>query len=159
MQRLARTLRHDSGPMADLAFMLLIFFLVTTTMEQEVGIPIELPPPHVEASPAKQSLHILLNGSNQMLLNGQMVEKSECNAIVFDHLSNSDELAIQLSTHEQASYDAYIQLYDAVRSAYLKLYQQEAQSNYGKPYHLLSPNEKNAIKQQHPMRIMEPEGL
>jgi len=66
----------NSGSMADIAFLLLIFFLVTTTMDQETGLPRELPrkmdeetkPPPVKE---RNVLLVYVNRNNDLLVNNE----------------------------------------------------------------------------------------
>lgn len=63
----------NAGSMADIAFLLLIFFLVTTTIEADTGITrvlapeIEVPPPPV---PKRDVLEVLVNSNNEILVEG-----------------------------------------------------------------------------------------
>ncbi|MGB5980952.1 MAG: biopolymer transporter ExbD [Nonlabens sp.] len=64
----------NAGSMADIAFLLLIFFLVTTTIEVDSGIASKLPPPldeDVQPPPIKKKniFQVLVNQNNQLLVN------------------------------------------------------------------------------------------
>lgn len=63
----------NAGSMADIAFLLLIFFLVTTTIEVDSGIASKLPPPVDEVDPPpikkKNIFQVLVNQNNQLLVN------------------------------------------------------------------------------------------
>jgi len=65
----------NAGSMADIAFLLLIFFLVTTTMNVDTGITRRLPPPVIdeEIKPIKERniFTVLVNSADQLLVNGQ----------------------------------------------------------------------------------------
>jgi biopolymer transport protein ExbD len=70
----------NAGSMADIAFLLLIFFLVTTTMDQDIGILRQLPPPIPEDMPEpppvkKRNVYeVLVNSRNQLLVENERMD-------------------------------------------------------------------------------------
>jgi biopolymer transport protein ExbD len=70
----------NAGSMADIAFLLLIFFLVTTTMDQDIGILRQLPPPIPEDQPPPPEVRqrdvyeVLVNSNNQLLVEGERMD-------------------------------------------------------------------------------------
>jgi len=70
----------NAGSMADIAFLLLIFFLVTTTMDQDVGILRQLPPPvpdDMEKPPEvkeRNVYEVLVNSKDQLLVEGKPMD-------------------------------------------------------------------------------------
>ncbi|MCB0660276.1 MAG: biopolymer transporter ExbD, partial [Saprospiraceae bacterium] len=72
----------NAGSMADIAFLLLIFFLVTTTITEDKGILVKLPPDVSEPSPPisineRNVLHVLINADNELLVQGEMINISQ----------------------------------------------------------------------------------
>lgn len=72
----------NAGSMADIAFLLLIFFLVTTTMDIDTGISRKLPekqPDNVEPPVLKQKnvFEVLINRRNEILVEGDQYMKVE----------------------------------------------------------------------------------
>src|SRR5210317_1760270 len=66
----------NAGSMADIAFLLLIFFLVTTTMDIDTGITRKLPPPPPEEMEdikvkERNIFKVLVNKNDRLLLNGK----------------------------------------------------------------------------------------
>lgn len=70
----------NAGSMADIAFLLLIFFLVTTTMDQDIGILRQLPPPvpdDMEKPPEvkqRNVYEVLVNSNDQLLVEGKPMD-------------------------------------------------------------------------------------
>ena len=86
----------NAASMADIAFMLLIFFLVTTTMSVDKGITRKLPPPvppDAEAPKVKERnvLSVLVNKDNQVAVNGELTEISLVTEKVKDFIINSND--------------------------------------------------------------------
>lgn len=82
----------NAGSMADIAFLLLIFFLVTTTMDVDSGISRKLPE-KTEDSPEviikeKNVLDITVNRKNQLLVENEFVQVTDIKRLAIDFLDN-----------------------------------------------------------------------
>lgn len=88
----------NAGSMADIAFLLLIFFLVTTTIVEDKGILIKLPP-YSPDLPAPTAIHerniftILVNAQNQILAEGSLINISQIKNDVKNFIINPHNLA------------------------------------------------------------------
>ena len=84
----------NAGSMADIAFLLLIFFLVTTTIEKDKGIARQLPP-KTEQQPddkviikKRNLLVVLVNKNDQLLVNDELKELKDLRQTAIDFLDN-----------------------------------------------------------------------
>lgn len=131
----------NASSMADIAFLLLIFFLVTTTIDQDKGILHGLPPWSDEPPPdielrEKNVLEILVNSNNQLLVEGTYMDISGLREIAVKHISNNGRLPnfsespkkaiISLKNDRGTSYDIYIQIQNELKAAYTELRDIEA---------------------------------
>ncbi len=85
----------NAGSRADIAFLLLIFFLVTTTMDQEVGILRLLPPPSDIEEPApipeRNVYEVLVNANDQLLVEGEPSDISELRSAATSFYTNTSD--------------------------------------------------------------------
>jgi len=89
----------NAGSMADIAFLLLIFFLVTTTMDSDTGLMRRLPPipdPNMEQPEDQQIkqrniLEVKVNKDNLLLVEGEIISFSELRQVAKDFIANVDE--------------------------------------------------------------------
>jgi len=130
-----------TASMADIAFLLLIFFLVTTTIDVDTGIGMVLPPKleeDVEPPPIKERnvLKILVNETGQVLVEDQPsairlirdeVKKHVLNEGVDPRYSEAPGKAlVSIKTARQTPYDAYVGVLDEVWMAYFEMWDSEA---------------------------------
>lgn len=82
----------NAGSMADIAFLLLIFFLVTTTIEKDKGIARQLPPMEEIINPPKikeKNLFIVnVNRHDQLLVNDELMELKNLRNAAINFLDN-----------------------------------------------------------------------
>lgn len=108
-----------SASLADIAFLLLIFFLVCTTIDVDKGLKLVLPPPDVtqEKIHQKNILNILINDAGEVLLDNEVVNVRDIERIVRDKISENDKLIISLKTARLTKYKVYIQVLDQLKRA------------------------------------------
>ena len=156
----------NGSSMADIAFLLLIFFLVTTTINVDTGIGLTLPPPSNEKQPPineRNLMNILVNSEGKIMMDDKLVSISEIkpflkkfidNRGVDDQLSDTPQSAvISLTTDRRAPYKAYIDMLDEVIGTYNELRNKAAIRNFKKSYNLLTEHQKQIIKDIYPKKI------
>jgi biopolymer transport protein ExbD len=117
-ERKARTGAIPEGGMADIAFLLLVFFLVTTTIDMDKGLGIILPAEGQELEINKKNiLNCLISASGAVLLGGEPVEMKDLSRKVQDELRANDKLIVSVKAHEKAQYDVYIEVLDQLKIA------------------------------------------
>ena len=82
-----------TGSMADIAFLLLVFWLMTTTLESDIGIMRQLPPIDDEAKPEtvkmKNVYEVMVNFNNDLLVEGELAQVTELKDGAMEFLTNT----------------------------------------------------------------------
>lgn len=107
--------------MADIAFLLLIFFLVTTTMDMDKGLDLVLPPVgETKEIPKKNIANLLVDAKGNVLLNKKPIKINDVNKEVRRMIAENDKLIISVKTHPSTKYQAYIDVLDQLKMANAK---------------------------------------
>jgi len=163
-----------SASLADIAFLLLIFFLVTTTIDVDTGIGLVLPPKpdeNIKPPPVKERnlLKILVNAQGLVLVNDTPSGVAEVKQKVVDFVDNinrtqdenlSEEpskAVVSLKTDRATPYSLYIAMLDEVRGAYIELWDALSMRQFGVRYAALDNDQKSSIRQVYPQNISEAE--
>ncbi len=174
----------NAGSMADIAFLLLIFFLVTTTMDVDSGIARKLPPmpeENVETPEVhKRNIFIVAIGKNNKILagignaiakrnNGDDVSIASLKDDVKDFITNNggnpnssespDKAVVSLQNRKGTSYKTYIQVQNELTKAYNELRNEKSNVDYGKDFNRLNNEEQKKIKDFYPMKVSEAETI
>jgi biopolymer transport protein ExbD len=163
MARKKRELQEiNAGSMADIAFLLLVFFLVTTTMDTSWGLARKLPPPILEDQPDPPPIKdrnvfvVLANANDQLLVEGDLMEITELREAAKEFIANprrAEDLpefketdipllgtrmvskqVISLQNDNGTSYDLYIQVQNELAAAYTELRNELANREFGMSY-------------------------
>jgi|TARA_B100001013_G_scaffold14488_1_gene8405 biopolymer transport protein ExbD len=117
-ERKARVGAIPEGGMADIAFLLLVFFLVTTTIDMDKGIGIILPAEGQEIEINKKNiLNLLISSSGSVLLGGEAVAINQIDDRVKEEIRKNNKLIISVKAHEKTQYDVYIEVLDQLKKA------------------------------------------
>tara|TARA_B100000427_G_scaffold93663_1_gene77286 strand:+ start:5688 stop:6086 length:399 start_codon:yes stop_codon:yes gene_type:complete len=117
-ERKARVGAIPEGGMADIAFLLLVFFLVTTTIDMDKGLGIILPAEGQELEVNKKNiLNCLISSSGDVLLNGEPVEIRNIHRKVAEEIAKNDKLIVSVKAAEKTQYNAYVQVLDQLKMA------------------------------------------
>lgn len=149
----------NAGSMADIAFLLLIFFLVTTTIETDSGLDRKLPPlePPEEDVVIKERnlLQVLINKSNQLMVNDELTKLEDLRQVAVDFIDNGgglndkgepcdycqgakdpkssvhpEKAIISLQNDRETKYSTYIAVQNELVAAYNVLRNRESQRLY-----------------------------
>lgn len=162
----------NAGSMADIAFLLLIFFLVTTTIDVDKGISIKLPPwseeePETTKMKSRNIFPVLVNAQNQMLVRGELGSVADIRERAKDFIANplkKEDMAevptkaiISLKNDRGTNYRTYLEVYNELKAAYTELWDEEAQKKFGKPYEELGKQKQQAVRNEIPFVLSEAE--
>lgn len=105
--------------LADIAFLLLIFFIATTVFDTEQGLPLILPGTGV--SPVRlqpdKLLSVAADAAGRITVDGVPAEPDEVRARVEARLRDNPDLVISVETHPEARYEVTVWILDAVKLA------------------------------------------
>ncbi|PLX08622.1 MAG: biopolymer transporter ExbD [Marinilabiliales bacterium] len=177
----------NAGSMADIAFLLLIFFLVTTTMDVDTGIARQLPPipedkADTDAEVKERNIFaVLINAQDKLLVNcrpmelEELREKSkefiksnpndptlpEMEEVQIDGINKPVLVSagiISLRNDRGTTYGRYIEVQNELVAAYSELRNEAAFEYFGKrTYDELNEDQQKAIREVYPQRISEAE--
>ena len=135
----------NAGSMADIAFLLLIFFLVTTTIETDSGLNRKLPPMEEVIDPPiikqKNILTVVVNKNNQLLIEEELKDISDVRELAVEYIDNGggvgddacdycngkrdpsssdnpEKAIISLKNDRETSYKIYIAVQNELVAAY-----------------------------------------
>ncbi len=173
----------NAGSMADIAFLLLIFFLVTAVIPKDKGFNRKLPP---ECPPnticegeilERNALRIVINNKDQIMVEGDVINIDElkvvaknfldnngdgscsyCNGVKADNLSvNPTKAVISLQFGKQTSYNQFIAVQDELTKAYYELRQAYIHNVLKTTTKNMSEDELKQVKNAYPFTLSEAE--
>ena len=108
-----------TSSMADIAFLLLVFFLVTTTIDTDKGLGIVLPPPgDMEIEIRKENiLNCLINSQGKVLLDEEPINIDQIHRVVGQKLRANDKLIVSVKAHPKTAYNDYVKVIDQLKMA------------------------------------------
>jgi biopolymer transport protein ExbD len=175
----------NASSMADIAFLLLTFFLLTTTMDQNLGMPRRLPPlieDEQEKPPEinkRNILQIHVNSLDNLLVNHKPMEviflKEEVKTFILNPNNDADkpekemkniELlgaisvgkgVVSLQTDRGTSYKMYMAVQNEIMRAYSELRDEFSIDHFRSPYAKLTEDQQKAVRGVYPLNISEAE--
>lgn len=175
----------NASSMADISFLLLIFFLVTTTMDTDSGITRRLPPPVENPDmdvkvKERNILNVMINKYDKLMVNGKPSQVEDLKDITKDFITPnpSDENApevevkeielignfmtnkgvVSLKNDRGTSYQMYIAVQNELAKAFNELREEVSQQYFKTSYSNLTDKDKiDAVNKAVPVRISEAE--
>ena len=187
MGKKRKTSEINSSSMADIAFLLLIFFLVTTSMSTSTGLSRRLPPPLPKdqvippVDVNKRNIFVVkVNSQNQLMVQGELMELRDLRERAKDFIKNeNDEPNLPVRTEENipllglmsvtkdhvislqndvdTQYQAYINVQNELVAAYNELRNELAKEKFGARYDDLNEDQQKAVQSVYPQKISEAE--
>lgn len=163
----------NASSMADIAFLLLIFFLVTTTIVEDKGITVKLPPwseedPESLKLKSRNVFSVLVNAQNQLLVRNEPTDIRDLRERAKEFIRNPqrrEDLSenpknaiISLKNDRGTNYRTYLEVYNELKGAYNELWDELSRQKFGVPYSDDLPTAYlKAIKEEIPMVLSEAE--
>lgn len=177
----------NSSSTADIAFLLLIFFLITTSMDTDRGLARRLPPPPEKDQKQddiivkeRNVLQILLNSNDQLMCGGDYISIKQLRQRTKDFIDNpyndeslpekhakeipffgntmiTEKHVVSLQNDRGSTYQAYIDVQNELVAAYNELREEKAQEKFQKAYTELGEEQQKAIREIYPQKISEAE--
>ncbi len=133
-----------TASMADIAFLLLLFFLVATVIDVDTGLGLTLPEINedqeiVKISPDRMAA-VLVNENGDVLVDGNVVPVFQIKDMLKERIASKNDLPsnkkmiISLKTDRKTVYNIYIAALDQIKQAYFEVRDEYSNGKYGKKY-------------------------
>ena len=176
----------NASSSADIAFLLLIFWLTTTTMNSDKGLQRRLPRMLDENQQQedvkvnrRNIIQVKINSNDRIIAGGQIMEISEIKDKIVEFVTNPMNLetlpekemkeiegfgqyavskgVVSLQNDRGTSYNAYLQVQNELVKAFNEIRDDFAVKNYGKKYNALDEDKQKIIREAIPQSISEAE--
>lgn len=176
----------NTASTSDISFMLLIFFLVTTSIDSDKGLARRLPPPPQDQNPTelvvreRNVLRVAIGGDGRLTCEDSVVtlpelrerivtfvdnaadspslpEKHIVNIPLLGRCSVTDSHVIALEVSREADYDTYFHVQKTITEAYDTLRGRLAMARFGRSLDDCSAEERRAVTRHYPQRVSETE--
>lgn len=108
-----------TSSLADIVFLLLIFFLVTTSIDTGKAINLILPYGEIEKPlPPDMVLNVLINDNNALAVEGEPMTIAELRQEIKNELVREPRLIVSLKTGNKTNYQTYVSMLDNIKEAY-----------------------------------------
>lgn len=158
-----------TASMADIAFLLLLFFLVATVIDVDTGLGLTLPEivenqEEVKIPPDRMAA-VLVNENGDVLIDGNVVPVFKIKDLLKVRIASKNDLPknkkmiVSLKTDRKTVYNVYIAALDQIKLAYFEVRDEYSKGKYGKKYSDLSEEQQKDVKEVVPIiiSIAEPE--
>ena len=106
-------------PLIDVVFLLLIFFMVSTTFDHESEVNITLPKARKEIAQAKpDAINVAIDAESRIFINKNELVNSQISTIkeaLYDISADLEDAPIIISADEETPYQMVIRIMDAAR--------------------------------------------
>ena len=181
-----KTPEINASSQADIAFLLLVFFLITTTMDVDKGIPRKLPPMPEENQKQddikinrRNIVVVKINSQDRIMVGSQPVDVSQIKDLIVEALTNPTDNpnlpekevksiqglgnyavskgVVSLQNDKGTLYNTYIQVQNEIVRAINEIRDEFATQRYGKKYAQLDEAHQKIVKEAIPQNISEAE--
>ena len=176
----------NASSQADIAFLLLVFFLITTTMDVDKGIPRKLPPmPEDQQQQEEIKINrrnivvVKINSQDRIMVGSTPVDVSQIKDMIVEFLTNPNDDptkpekevkniqglgsypvskgVVSLQNDKGTLYNTYIQVQNEIVRAINEIRDQFSTQRYGKKYAQLDEAQQKIVKEAIPQNISEAE--
>ncbi|MBR5857035.1 MAG: biopolymer transporter ExbD [Bacteroidales bacterium] len=176
----------NASSSADIAFLLLIFWLTTTTMNSDKGLQRRLPPMPDENQKQedvkvnrRNIIQVKINAADRVIAGGQILEINQIKDKIVEFVTNPLNLenlpekemkdiegfgqyavskgVVSLQNDRGTSYNSYLQVQNELVKAFNEIRDDFAVKNYGKKYNALDEDKQKIVREAIPQNISEAE--
>ena len=172
----------NGAGMSDISFLLLCFFLMTSSMDQSMGIHRLLPPIIDQPQPDNQIkghnvLQVLVDGQDRVSVNQRIIDVKDLRSIARDFILNPaedrtksskkpenipgigevyvSEAVISLQNVRSTSYDMYLRVQNELTAVYSELRNEESMARFGRKFSELNETQRDIISKIYRQKISE----
>ena len=110
--------RIPTGSMADIAFLLLVFFMVTTVLKLEEGLPIALPKAEAAQDiPRENVIHVWVDRTGKISINDMIVTIPSVEGIIAQRIRVNPGIIVAFNTDESAPYGVMSDIMEQLKRA------------------------------------------
>ena len=146
---------------ADISFMLLVFFLVTTSMDVDKGMNRQLPPKQDEKQEMmdvdrSKVMSLALSEEGLLTIDEKPANIDKVRRQLKEFIvSTGPSHIIELKTDRKCDYDTYFHLQNEIVRSYREIRDAASKQQFGKPYSKCSVEQREQLMEKYPQRVQE----